>query len=169
MVVWITGLSGSGKTTVAKYIIKKSIDTHPNMVMLDGDVVREIFNNDLGHEQKDRIVQIKRLQNLSLFLEKQNQIVIVSALYSSPQLLKWNRRNFKNYFEIFLNAPLEVVKKRDPKMIYKNYNLGKEKNIVGIDIAWHKPKNPDIEIKIKQSTSLEEIMDLILKKLTFYE
>ena len=102
MVVWITGLSGSGKTTVAKYIIKKSIDTHPNMVMLDGDVVREIFNNDLGHEQKDRIVQIKRLQNLSLFLEKQNQIVIVSALYSSPQLLKWNRRNFKNYFEILL-------------------------------------------------------------------
>ena len=82
---------------------------------------------------------------------------------------KWNRENFKNYFEIFLNAPLEVVKKRDPKMIYKNYNLGKEKNIVGIDIAWHKPKNPDIEIKIKQSTSLEEIMDLILKKLTFYE
>ena len=91
MVVWITGLSGAGKTTIANYIIKKYLKIFPNILAVDGDVIRDLFGNDLGFNEKDRVNQIKRLQKLALFLEKQNQIVVVSALYCNPEILNWNR------------------------------------------------------------------------------
>ena len=120
MVIWITGISGAGKTTLANSLIDRYKKVLPNLINVDGDVIRNLFGNDLGYEETHRIVQIERLQNLSLFLENQNQIVIASALYSNPVLMDWNRKYFSEYYEIYLNASLELVKKRDPKGIYKN-------------------------------------------------
>ena len=94
MIIWLTGLSGSGKTTVNKILqqlLIKKIDT----IMIDGDVVRELYGNDLTYES-DRIKQIKRIQNLAKIFDKSKRIVLVSALYSNQSLLKNNRKNFKN-------------------------------------------------------------------------
>ena len=115
MVIWITGISGAGKTTIANSLIEKYKNKLPHLINLDGDVVRKLYGDDLGYEENDRISQIKRMQKICLFLENQNLIIIVSALYSNPTLMEWNRKYFSNYFEIYLNVPLELVKRRDPK------------------------------------------------------
>ena len=146
MIIWITGISGSGKTTIANEIISEYKKYLPNIVNIDGDIVRQFFDQNLKYEEDDRIKQIKRIQKICKFLEQQGLILIVSALYSNNKLMKWNRENFSNYYEIFLDANLSLVKKRDPKNLYKKYQEGKEKNIVGIDIPWKPPQNYDLKI-----------------------
>lgn len=168
MVIWITGISGAGKTTIANFLIKKYKKVIPNLINIDGDAIRKLYRDDLGYEEKDRIVQIKRLQKLCLFLENQNQIIIASALYSNPSLMAWNRENFSEYYEIYLDASIDLVKKRDPKGIYKKYKIGKEKNIVGIDIPWHEPEKSNLIINIDEKKSISEITGLITKNVLLF-
>ena len=167
MVIWITGISGAGKTTIANSIIQNYKHKIHNLVNVDGDAVRELYGNDLGYAEKDRIRQIKRMQKLCLFLENQNLIVIASALYSNFELMNWNRKNFSEYFEIYLNASLELVKERDPKGIYEKFNKGKEKNLVGIDIPWHEPKKPNLVIDMNKTKSISDIRKNIVENLHF--
>ena len=83
--------------------------------------------------------------------------------------MEWNRKYFANYFEIYLNVPLELVKRRDPKGIYKKFEKGQEKNIVGIDIPWHEPKNSDLVIDVDEMKSVSEVRDIIIENLQFLE
>ena len=131
MIIWLSGISGSGKTTIAEGIITRYKKFLPHLVNVDGDLVREFFSEQLSYDEISRIKQIRRIQKICKFLEKQHLILIVSALYSNPELMQWNRENFLNYYEIYLDASLELVKKRDPKNLYKKFQEGKEKNIVG--------------------------------------
>ena len=169
MVIWITGISGAGKSTIATAIIDKYKTVLPNLINIDGDVVRNLYGNDLGYEEKDRIIQIKRLQKLCIFLESQKQIIIASALYSNPSLMKWNKNNFSDYFEIYLKVSLDLVKKRDPKGMYKKYNLGEEKNIVGIDVPWHEPVNSDLVVNMNDKKSVSEIVELITQNILLFK
>ena len=169
MIIWITGISGAGKTTLALEVLKKLRDKHKNVVGLDGDIVRNLFENNLNYDISSRVIQIKRLQRISLFLQSQNIIVVVSALYSSVDLLRWNRKNFKSYYEIYLNASLELVMKRDVKGLYKKFKEGKEKNIVGIDIPWNPPLNFDLKINMDEMFSIKETINIIAEKLKIFE
>ena len=167
MVIWITGISGAGKTTIATSIIQMYKNKFSHLVNIDGDAVRQLYGNDLSYEEKDRIIQIKRMQKLCLFLENQNLIVIVSALYSNSDLMDWNRKNFSEYFEIYLNASLKLVKKRDPKGIYNKFEKGEEKNIVGIDIPWHEPKNSNLVIDMDEMKTVSDVRKNIIENLPF--
>ena len=169
MVIWITGLSGSGKTTVAEALIKKHRKYLPNLINVDGDLVRELFENNLQCDKISRVKQIKRIQKICTFLEKQELIIIVSALYSDPKLLKWNRENFLNYYEIYLDASLELVKKRDPKNLYRKFKEGKEKNIVGIDISWQEPLKYNLKINMQENTSIDEVIKEISLKVACFK
>ncbi len=161
MIIWITGLSGSGKTTIAKGLINRLKARIKNLVNVDGDIIRDLFGNDLGFDINSRIKQIKRIQKLCMFLQKQNLIVIVSALYSNNDLLIWNRKNFKNYYEIYLEASLDLLKTRDVKGLYAKFSKGLEKNIVGIDIPWNTPKLYDLKINM----DIWEEPDITVKKI----
>ena len=165
MIIWITGISGSGKTTIAKLILNQIKKNRKNVIGIDGDVIRELFGNDLTYDVTSRVNQIKRIQRLSLFLQSQDLHVIVSALYCDEYLLNWNRKNFDDYYEIYLDASIELVVKRDVKGIYKKYSLGLEKNIVGLDIPWNAPKNYDLKIDMNNSTTINETMRIISKNL----
>tara|TARA_B100001013_G_scaffold340611_1_gene264054 strand:- start:49 stop:585 length:537 start_codon:yes stop_codon:yes gene_type:complete len=169
MVIWITGISGAGKSTIATALVDRYKKVLPNLINIDGDAIRNLYGNDLGYEEAHRIIQIKRLQKLCLFLENQNQIIIASALYSNPSLMKWNRENFSDYCEIYLNISIELVKKRDPKGIYKKYEIGKEKNIVGIDVPWHEPEKSNLVINIDEKKSVNNITDLISKNVLLFK
>lgn len=169
MIIWITGISGSGKTTIANEMIGRYKKFLPNLINIDGDIVRQFFETNLGFTENDRIKQIKRIQKICKFLEKQDLICIVTALYSNYYLMRWNRENFLNYYEIFLDANLDLVKKRDPKNLYKKYKAGKEKNIVGIDIPWHTPEKYDLKIVMKEDTKVENIVREISSKLNIFK
>ena len=163
----MTGISGAGKTTIANSIIKSYKHKFPNLVNIDGDIIRQMYEDDLGYEEKDRIKQIKRIQKLCLFLENQNLIVIVSALYSNTELMDWNRKNFSEYFEIYLKASVDLVKERDPKGIYEKFDKGEEKNLVGLDIPWHEPKKPNLVIDMDKTKSFSDVKKNIVKNLHF--
>ena len=119
------------RKTLCNAILKKYKKNFINLVNVDGDVVRELFGN-LGFDEASREQQIKRIQKLCVFLERQGLIVIVSALYCNDNLMSWNRKNFKNYFEIYLEASIDLVKLRDPHGLYHKFYQGKEKKLLDL-------------------------------------
>ena len=165
MIIWITGISGSGKTTLALQLIKKLKIKNKNIVNVDGDIIRDLFGNDLKYDIQSRITQIKRIQKLCIFLNRQNIITVVSALYSSEELLNWNRKNFKKYFEIYLKASIDLAIKRDVKGLYKKFKEKKEKNIVGLDIPWNEPIKYDLKVDMDKSPTIEETVNKVFEKI----
>jgi cytidine diphosphoramidate kinase len=143
MVIWITGMSGSGKTTLAVALRDLVKPTRQHTVLIDGDTIREAFGAGLGYDEPNRVVQINRIQKLAKILNDQDLIVIVAALYSHPDLLKWNRENFSSYTEVYLEASMNLLHKRDQKNLYSMAKSGQTNNVVGIDIPWLAPSNPD--------------------------
>lgn len=130
MVIWVTGLSGAGKTTLCRAMEAILRPRLPGLVMVDGDAVRALFGHDLDYSEASRVRQIKRLQALAQFLSDQGLAVIVAALYASPELLRWNRDNLQPYFEVYVQAPLDLVRGRDSKGLYG----GDAQDVVGLDI-----------------------------------
>src|SRR5438105_1109500 len=101
MVVWIMGLSGAGKTTLAEAILAEIRRAAGTAVLIDGDRVRELFDNDLGHTMDDRRKNGARICKLGKFLDEQHVHVVCAILSLFPEQREWNRRNLKNYLEVF--------------------------------------------------------------------
>lgn len=144
MVVWLTGLSGAGKSTIADAMVCLVKPLVPSLVLIDGDVIRDLFGAGLGFDEEARKLQIGRIQRLALFLARQEIPVIVSALYSHPELMEWNRTELPGYFEVYVDTPLATVMARDTKGLYAKAKAGELLNVVGVDIPWHVPRNPDM-------------------------
>lgn len=156
MVIWITGLSGTGKTTLCaalRALIKPRL---AETVVLDGDVIRKLFGAGLGYREQDRVVQIGRIQALAKMLSDQGLVVVVGALYARPDLLSWNRENFGDYFEVYLEASIEFLRGRDSKGLYARAAAG-EVNVVGMDIPWHPPLCPDMTIDASAGRPADEL------------
>ena len=171
MVLWITGLSASGKTTVAKAFLELSRNLGVQKVFLDGDSVRELFGGDLGYDEKSRIKHIQRVQRLTKFLTDQSIDVVVAALYSNQEILALNRKLFDDYFEVYLKADIEFLKLRENKSLYSKAQSDEIKDVVGFDIIWQEPMTPDLIIDtniLRQPSALAlEILNAIgLKQAT---
>ena len=165
MIIWITGLSGSGKTTLATAYSNKLRPTIPNLVLLDGDVIRQLYGDDLGYKETDRVLQIKRIQNLAVFLERQGILVIVAALYARDDLLQENRNIFEQYFEVYLEADLDLLKTRETKGLYKKAFNGEMQNVVGVDIPWNAPRNPDLVFSLSEGKAPEQMVEILFDAL----
>ncbi len=163
MVVWITGLSAAGKTTLCQGLYEQLKPHIPGIVALDGEGVRAAFGDDLTHAEADRVRQVKRLQAMAKLLADQNLVVIVAVLYAHPDLLEWNRENLPGYVEIYLEASLETVAARDIKGLYEAASQGRMPNVVGIDIPWHAPVRPDLHIKVDGDISPAAIADRVMQ------
>lgn len=164
MVIWLTGISGSGKTTLAKGLLKCLNNKEKKFISIDGDEIRELFGNDLGYHLNDRIKQIKRIQTLCKFLDKQGLDIVASALFFSEEISSWNRNNFSSYYEVYIKASVKTVSKIDEKGIYKKAKLGMEKNVVGLDIKWIEPKNPFLVIDRETGISKEDMVEEVFKQ-----
>lgn len=165
MVIWITGLSAAGKTTLSKAFERKYKEQIPNMVLLDGDVIRQLYGNDLGYEEKDRAIQIGRLHSIAAFLEQQSILVVVAALYANTELLEKNRNTFKDYFEVYLKADIDLLKTREIKELYKNALEKKINNVVGVDIPWHEPKKPDMVFEVSEGIKPDEMAEMLYRNI----
>ena len=162
MVIWITGISASGKSTLGKYFFKRFKKQKKNTVFFDGDEFRRIFHDDIKYTLRDRDVNAIRLTSLVKYVSDQKVNLIISANITSQRFRNWCRKNVKNYFEIFIDTPMEILRKRDYKKLYKNAFSGKIKNVVGVDIKFIKPKKPDLII---DNTSTKQKLYLNYKKI----
>jgi len=138
-------LSGVGKSFLSSKLEKELYDDYGSFLILDGDVIRKVFDNDLGFSIKDRNINASRISKLANFLNQNKVNVIVSVLSLFPNWLEWNRKNIKEYYEIFIDVPISILKERNNKNVY--FKDGKKnKNVVGVDIEFIKPKSPDLKI-----------------------
>ena len=156
MVIWIIGMSGSGKSFLAKKLHKR-ID---NSILVDGDEIRKKFTYDLGYSKKDREKNSKFIQNLCKFLEDQNVTVICSILSIFPSHQKKNRKIFKKYFQIFINSNLDKLKFKSKNRVYKL-----KRNVVGLDINFPKPYKNDLVIENNYNKKISIPIKKILQKI----
>lgn len=150
LVIWLTGLSGSGKTTIAKATKNFLSSYHEmnNVILLDGDEIRKGLNKNLSFSIKDRTENIRRIAEITKLMFEQGYIVIVATI--SP---KKNHRELakkiigkNNFLEVLIDTPFEICQSRDPKGLYKKAKNGKIKNFTGFSSIYEYPINPDIII-----------------------
>ena len=165
VVLWFTGLSGSGKSTIANIVEKKLYNLGKHTMLLDGDNVRHGLNKDLGFTDVDRVENIRRIANVSKLMLDAGLITIVSfiAPFKAERDLAKDLMG-ADILEVFIDVPIEVAESRDPKGLYKKARSGDLKNFTGIDSPYEKPENPDIHIE-SDKTSAEDAAELIVNKL----
>lgn len=157
MVLWLTGLSGSGKTTLCRTLWSLLKPGLPELIVLDGDAVREMMGHDLGHDEASRAKQVARLRALAKFLSDQGHVVVVAAVYTRPDLTAESRRVLKGFFQVYLDASIEAVKRRDTKGLYAAASEGRTKNVVGVDIPWTPPADADLVVPSTSSEAPEAV------------
>ncbi|EAJ5701986.1 adenylylsulfate kinase [Campylobacter lari subsp. concheus] len=161
-VLWFSGLSGSGKSTLANAVEKKLFEQGFHTYLLDGDNVRHGLNKDLGFDEASRVENIRRIGEVCKLFVDAGMIVLCAFIspFEKDRKLIRDLLEEDEYIEIFVDTPLEVCEKRDPKGLYKKARNGEIKNFTGIDSPYEKPKIPHIHI-IKED--LNENVDMILR------
>ena len=168
-VIWITGLSGAGKSTLAKEIANRLRAEREEVVVLDGDEMREVFGNvkenSTNHGRAARLDLAMRYAKLCRLVSSQGTTVICSTISMFNEVHEWNRENIPGYFEVYLKVPLTELKRRDPKGIYQRFDSGKLKNVAGLDLEVDEPQTPDILFEFDSTLSLSDLADEVIKKI----
>lgn len=163
-VLWMTGLSGAGKTTVALEMLRQLEGRDVKIERLDGDIVRESLTKDLGFSAEDRRTNIERITFVTKLLSR-NGVGCVCSFISPYQAVRdYVRENTTNFLEVYINAPLDVVIGRDVKGLYKKAIAGEIPNFTGISDPFEAPENPDIEVRTDQQT-VEESAAFLIREL----
>lgn len=163
-VVWLTGISGAGKTTLGQALKKELEKKYDRIEFLDGDLVRDFFENDLGYTRKERILNIKRIAFAAMLLAKNGINVIVANIAPYYEVRDFIRKHIKNYVQVYLKVSHEEVRKRDAKGFYKRHEKGELKNLIGMDDIYDVPRKPDLVIDTERE-SIEKALDKILNYL----
>ena len=166
-VIWMTGLSGSGKTTIATGVEKCLHNRGILNQLLDGDNIRVGISNNLTFSTKDRLENIRRIAEINkLFLNC--GIVTLNCFISPTEEIRQIAKNIigaENFIEIFINASVQTCEERDVKGLYKKARLGEIKNFTGVSAPFENPKNPHLEIntsKLSVEDSIQRVIDYIL-------
>ncbi len=148
MVIWVTGMSAAGKTTLCRALYDMIKPSMANLVLLEGETLRGVFGDDLGYEIHDRVEGVHRLRGLADTLTRQDIGIIAASVYLDDELSDWNRANLPGYFEVFLDASLETVQSRDPRGLYAKAVAGTMSNVVGFDIPLGQLSSPDMIVDV---------------------
>jgi bifunctional enzyme CysN/CysC len=163
LLLWFTGLSGSGKSTIANEVEKSLRIMNRHTFLLDGDNVRHGLNKDLGFTEADRIENIRRIGEVAKLMTDAGLIVItafISPFRAERQMVR-EMLPAGEFVEIFIDTPLEVAESRDVKGLYKKARAGELKNMTGIDSPYEAPENPDIHIKTTETTPTQAAEQII--------
>ncbi len=161
-VLWLTGLSGSGKSTIAEALERKLHNSGYFAQVLDGDNIRSGINSNLGFSIEDRQENIRRIAEIGKLYLNSGIITINSFISPTVEIRNFAKQTIgeENFIEIYINAPIEVCEQRDVKGLYQKARKGIIKGFTGIDSPYEPPINPTIEIRTDQ-LSLEESVDKI--------
>ncbi len=148
-VVWLTGLSGAGKSTIANLLERKLVAGGRHTYLLDGDNVRLGLNRDLGFSAQDRVANVRRIAEVAKLMVDAGLIVIVSAISPFRAERRTARELFEpgEFVEVFVDTPLEVVEQRDAKGLYRKARAGLLKNFTGIDSPYEVPESPEVHLR----------------------
>ena len=162
-VLWFTGLSASGKSTIANIVEQKLFKMKYKTYLLDGDNVRHGLNKDLGFDEKSRVENIRRIGEVAKLFNDSGLIVLTAFISPFLSDRKLVRDLFPegNFLEVFVDSSLEVCEKRDPKGMYKKARSGEIDNFTGISSPYEKPKNPEIHL-LNNDAGLEDLSDELI-------
>jgi adenylyl-sulfate kinase len=156
-VMWFTGLSGAGKTTVSTPLAEQLRARGLKIERLDGDVVRQSLTRDLGFSKEDRDKNIERVTFVAKLLSRNEVGVLASFISPYRETRAMIQRETTNFIEVFVNAPLEVCAERDVKGMYAKAFAGEIKNFTGVSDPYEEPLNPDIILNTHEETVEESI------------
>jgi bifunctional enzyme CysN/CysC len=147
-VLWLTGLSGAGKSTIANMVEKQLLALGRHTYLLDGDNVRHGLNKDLGFTAQDRVENIRRVAEVAKLMVDSGLIVLVSFIspFRSERRMARDLLEQGEFFEIFIDTPLAEAEKRDVKGLYKKARAGQLKNFTGIDSPYEAPEHPELRL-----------------------
>lgn len=146
-VYWITGLSGSGKTTIADALSSILGELGSTPVRLDGDALRQVFSDIDRHDRQSRLSLAHRYSGLCRLLSDQGLDVICSTISLFKEIHDWNRANMPRYVEVFLDVDGDTLRRRDTKGIYRRAQTGEIRDVAGLDLAVDVPEAPDLIIR----------------------
>ena len=168
-VIWITGLSGAGKSTLAHEVVAKLRESGEAVVMLDGDDLREVFGavaaNARNHGREGRLALAMQYAHLCRVIAEQGLTVVIATISLFREVHAWNRANLPGYFEVYLKVPIQEVRRRDPKGIYRRFDAGELTNVAGLDLPIDEPEAADWIVEFdpeRTVTALAEDLNQIL-------
>lgn len=168
-VLWFTGLSGSGKSTVANAVAKRLFNEEINNYVLDGDNIRHGLNKDLGFSDEDRKENIRRIGEVSKLFVDSGQVVLTAFIspFKADRELVRNLLDENEFIEVYIKCPIEECEKRDPKGLYVKARQGVIPEFTGISSPYEEPENPELTIETNTYSieeNVEQIMSYLKKK-----
>lgn len=172
-VLWVTGLSGAGKSTLAQEMVARLRATGEAVVMLDGDELRQVFGavaaNVQNHGRAGRLALALQYAHLCRILAAQGLTVVIATISLFSEVHEWNRANLPGYFEVYLKVPVDELRRRDPKRIYRRFDAGELTHVAGLDLAIDEPEAADWVVEFEPSRSVAALADELLKTLKMKE
>ncbi|UCG27631.1 MAG: adenylyl-sulfate kinase [Bacteroidales bacterium] len=170
MVIWITGLSASGKTTLGTNVDRELKKLGYRSRLIDGDEIRKGLCRDLGFSEADRKENIRRIAEVAkMFMN--SELIPVCCFISPTRSIRELAKEIigaEHFVEVFMDAPLEICENRDPKNLYKKARKGEIPDFTGIDAPYEAPENPDIVIhsdRLSVEESVKKVLEIIIPKL----
>ena len=157
-VIWITGLSGSGKSTLASLVVRMLRDENRLVISLDGDELRKVFSteaaNSQNHGRDGRMSLAMQYANLCRILAEQGFTVVIATISLFNEVHAWNRKNLPKYFEVYLKTPIDELRRRDPKGIYRRFDTGELTHVAGLDLPIDEPEAADLLVEFNPERSV---------------
>jgi adenylylsulfate kinase-like enzyme len=164
-VVWITGLPGSGKTTFMESLKVELLSNSIQNICLDGDKIRDILGlTNSFYSKQERMELGFRYSKLCKYLSDQNHVILIATVALFHEIQNWNRKNLVNYHEVYIDVTLSEIIERDQKELYSKFESKQIRNVVGLDIEFEAPVNPDYVVSSDYS-STNRIIHLIVNSL----
>lgn len=168
-VIWITGLSGAGKSTLAQEIGKRLRQSCKAVVILDGDELREVFGttapNATNHGREGRLALAFQYAHLCRILASQNLTVVIATISLFKEVHAWNRATLPGYFEVYLKVPIDELRRRDPKGIYRRFDAGELTHVAGLDLPVDEPEAADLVQEFSPDRPVAALADELMNHL----